>query len=172
MSADRTAADWYIRPLPHRGTRGQLDESLVAACGLACAAAAIHLAAALDHFREHSYHAVFLALAGCAQLAWAFALYRAPSPRLLVGGTLGALALVALWIVSRTSGMPIGPSRAVEPIGVLDSVASVDQLLVAVLLTLRLGSAPSRRVAGLLNTAALFLLLLSCVAVTHAGYVH
>jgi Multicopper oxidase len=48
--------------------------------------------------------------------------------RLVVGVS---LATVALWLVSRTVGLPFGPAPGVEPFGPADSIASLLELLTA-----------------------------------------
>lgn len=53
----------------------------------------------------------------------------------LVAGVLGNTALIALWAWTRTlGGVPVGPHRHVEPVGLVDSVTMMLQLLAVVLL--------------------------------------
>ena len=55
--------------------------------------------------------------------------------RFLVAGVLGNTALIALWAWTRTlGGIPIGPHRHIEPVGLVDSVAMTLQLVAVVLL--------------------------------------
>lgn len=147
-----------------------LAHDLAVACGLAWAAGAIHLVAAIEHSGEHLSHAVFLALVGTAQLAWGFCLHRSPTRRLLVGGALMSVGVAALWAVSRTGGIPIGPGAGrPEPVGVLDSVASADEVFLALLVGLRVSGG---RAAGYVRGFGVFLILLSAVAVTQLGHAH
>ena len=147
-------------------------DGLVAAYGLTWAAAAIHFTAAVEHFGEHPSHAVLFTLLACAQLLWGIALYRSPSRRLLLIGVLMNVGVVAVWVVSRTSGIPIGPSPwRPEPVGLLDAVASADEVAMALLVGLRLRWAPGRA-SRWLEAVAVCLMLLSSVSITQLGHAH
>ncbi|MGH2688066.1 MAG: hypothetical protein ACRDKW_04565, partial [Actinomycetota bacterium] len=80
---------------------------------VAAAAGLIHLAAAPDHLGLSALHGSFFVVAGLFQLALAVLLVRPVTERvrtLLLGATAaGNLGLVALWVVSRTTGVPVGP---------------------------------------------------------------
>jgi hypothetical protein len=98
--------------------------------GLALASAGagiIHLAVCPEHFRETVLFGAFFAVAAVAQLVWADRILRADaSDRLLVWGALGNAAVLVLWVVSRTTGLPIGPDAGVaEGVGPLDTLAGV-----------------------------------------------
>lgn len=143
-----------------------------AAYGLAWAAGAVHLVAALAHAGEPS-HAVFLACLGAVQVGWGIALRRSPSRRLLAAGLVMCLAVLALWVVSRTSGIPVGPRPwTPEPVGALDAIASADEAVLALLAaaSLRGGStAPSIR---WLRPLGVCLIVLSSLSLTHLGHAH
>ena len=97
----------------------------------AASAGVIHLAAAGDH-REHPVAAVSFVVVGCLQFAWAGLIVRRPSRRLLLAGALGSLIVLALWIQSRTAGIPVAfGGEGVETMGVPDTLASFLELLVA-----------------------------------------
>ena len=75
--------------------------------------------------------------------------------RFLVAGVLGNTALIGLWAWTRTlGGVPVGPHRHVEPVGLVDSVTVSLQLVAVVLLVQALtrlraaGSAPVVAAAG------------------------
>jgi hypothetical protein len=92
---------------------------------LSAGAAAIHFAAAGSHFQEWWAFGVFFVGSGVAQLAWALVAVRSPSPAVWRAGMLGNAAIVALWILTRTVGAPVGPDAYTpEPVGVPDAVAS------------------------------------------------
>lgn len=83
-----------------------------------CAAAAgVHAAVGPEHFREKTVLGLFFALAAVAQMAWSVALAVRPERVLLRWGTIDNVALVALWAVTRTIGLP-GLAR--EPVGPWD----------------------------------------------------
>lgn len=153
--------------------RDARSDGLAAAYGLAWAAGAIHLTAALEHSGEHPSHAASLAFIACAQLLWGIALYRSPTRRLLLAGVMMSIAMVALWVASRTSGLPIGatPWRP-EPVGALDSVASADATVLAVLVGLRLSFELPRWASRCLDAVSVFLILLSSLVLTQLAHGH
>lgn len=80
-----------------------------ATAALSLGAGVVHLAVAPDHWLEYRAFGVFFLLAGLVQLAWAWAVWLRPAGPLLRIGVGGNAALLALWAVSRTVGLPIGP---------------------------------------------------------------
>jgi hypothetical protein len=149
--------------MAHSPEKQQLDDALFLACGLSWAAAIIHVKAALDHFDQSVAEAVLFEIAACAQLVWGIAVYRGAGRRVLLAGIAGNLAIVVVWVASRTSGPPIGPTPGQpEEVGLIDTVASCDELLLAALVALHLTHAPRRPA---LTATALGLLLLSSLAV-------
>jgi hypothetical protein len=154
-----------------------LDNGVFLACGLAWSAGLIHLAAAVDHVDEYVPFAVFFFLLAPAQLALGVALYRRPTRRLLRAGALGSMIVVAIWVVSRTSGVPIGPTPWVaEPAGLLDCLASADEAVLALLVLYQLRSDPGpllvRCSRPLLTAAGVGLILLSSLALAGGGHAH
>jgi hypothetical protein len=115
--------------------------------------------------------AVLFALLATAQFAWGIAICRSPARGLFRAGAVMSLLVVALWILSRTTGLPIGPEPwSPEPVSALDAIASADEAVLAVLVTLQLGA---RRVGSMLRTlrhlaaaAGLVLILLSSLVLT------
>src|SRR5262245_17305277 len=114
------------------------------------AAAAIHFAVTGDHFQEGVAFGLFFAALAWAQLLWAVGILLAPSRLLLLAGLAGNLGVVAIWAVSRTAGLPVGPEAGTaESGGVADVAATIVELLIvsgtALLLT-RGASVETRRV--------------------------
>jgi hypothetical protein len=83
----------------------------------ATGAGVIHLAFAPEHLREWLPLGVGFLVAGVLQLAWALAVVTRDSRRLLWLGGVFSLAFVAVYVMSRTTGLPLGP-EAFEPEGV------------------------------------------------------
>ena len=157
--------------------RPQLDNSVFVACGLACGSGLIHVDAAVEHFHEYVLFAAFFVALACLQFAWAAAAYRRPTRAILRAGALGSLLVVALWVVSRTSGLPLGPERwEPESVGGFDSIATADEIVLALLILapagLR-GGAAGRWISkeGALGVG-LFLILLSSLALVSGGHAH
>lgn len=112
---------------------------------LTAAAGAVHLAAAVPHFGQDLVYGGLFVAAGWSQLACAAALLVRPG-----GTTAGATALVnlgalAAWILSRTTGLPLG-HPGVEPVALADGVTVAFELLAVALLVARW--AGWRRLAG------------------------
>ena len=151
-----------------------LAGELLVACGLSWTAGLIHVKAGIDHLHEHVLASVAFALLAAAQLVWGIALYRRPTPGLLAAGAAVSVVVVALWGMSRAGGLPLGPDRwSPEPIGALDSVASADEIVLALLalLHLRPGRAP-RGAVQLAAAAGMGLILLSSLVVALGGHAH
>jgi hypothetical protein len=86
---------------------------LVLAC-LSAAAGIIHLVLAPSHFGESTVEGAGFLVAGWVQLALAVALVRAEVPRRPVAMTVAVVngALIVLWALSRTTGLPFAGSHA------------------------------------------------------------
>jgi hypothetical protein len=90
----------------------------------------MHLWAAPEHLEEWwGYGAFFLVLA-IAQGLYGFGLLRRPSRPFLLLGVSGNVAVVILWLVTRTTGIPLlGPHAGeVEEVGVLDLVCTLAEV--------------------------------------------
>ena len=90
------------------------------------AAGWIHALVAGEHLAASAVlGGAFVALA-LAQTAWAVALLRRPTSRLLLVGILAHALVAVVWLISRTSGLP---GVGVEPVGVLDGLATAYELM-------------------------------------------
>ena len=116
-----TLATTRTRPTGNRAH----DLHLLLATGL-LGAAAIHAAVVPAHLSEWGPAGVFfIALVG-AELAIAAALTRPhPQPRLILAAAAASIGPLALWLYSRTAGIPFGPGAGTpEPLGLADLAAS------------------------------------------------
>ena len=160
---------------------GKLDRALWLAAGLSLTAGLIHLFVSVEHFAEWWGYGLFLVWAGLAQIAYALTIFVLPlmsdtadthgnGPRTTMRvvyliGAGGNAAVIALYIITRTVGIPfVGPSAgAVEPMTPFSVVTTAAELiLVGVLLWLarqnahRNGEASrSRRTIGIKIIAVL-----------------
>jgi hypothetical protein len=100
--------------------------------GLSALAGLIHGKAFIDHVDHYWLFGVFFAVLTYAQVLWAMRLYRRPDDRRLYKAVaVMSLGTVAIWIVSRTVGLPIGPwAGRPETVGMPDAVASLDELVI------------------------------------------
>ena len=131
---------------------------LYAAAVLSLLAAGIHLWAMPEHFEEWWGYGAFFLVSAVAQGTYAAALLRRPSRPLLLLGVGGNFSIVALYLLTRTVGIPLfGPHAGeVEGIGAVDLSATAAELaLVAALGAVLLRGLPRERVVVLLFVLAL-----------------
>lgn len=84
---------------------------LYAAAGLSTAAGVVHLLVTPEHFEEWIGYGLFFLIAGLTQMLFAGYMLRQPANRaLLLAGVASNTLIVALWVVTRTAGIPIGPA--------------------------------------------------------------
>jgi len=133
-------------------------------------AAAVHFAVVGEHFGEWWLYGSFFAVVAWLQAAWALFAVRGVSGALAWTGAIGNGAVMLIWSLSRTVGVPAGPNAGeVEGIALADVVAtSLEVFIVAAcLLSLRTGGA--RRLSPRAFWAALTLVALIVIAVTVAS---
>jgi len=109
------------------------DAARLALALASAGAGAIHLALGPEHLREWAVLGTGFYVSGALQLLWSAALLR--RERWLVTGALGSLLFVGVWLVSRTTGLPLGPERW-EP----EAVGRADVLCVALELAVAAGA--------------------------------
>lgn len=166
-AASREAAD--SRPAAaSRGLTARSSGALqLAALGL-CAAAATHLAVTPAHFRQSWMYGCFFLVAASGQLTAAALLLTRPSRPVLTAALAGSLTIVAVWVVSRVVGVPLGPDNgATEAVGVLDVLASVAELTTVLGCAVALARRPALSPAWRWSAWSLALRLL--LAVTTIG---
>jgi len=118
---------------------------------LAAAAGLIHAKALIDHAPHYWLFGVFFGVLAYAQVGWAWLVYRRPDEqRWLMPAAIGSLAVVALWIVTRSVGLPFGPwAGRPEQLAITDITASLTELVLAGLIVAMLR--PTGRVAARLR---------------------
>jgi len=141
---------------------------------LSAGAAAIHFAVIFEHFTEYALYGVFFLVISWAQLIWAAIVMWRPSRLWLWLGVAGNAVVVAVYVASRTAGLPIGPDVGnPEPVGGLDVVSVVLEVAliagcVALLWRPSLTARPVRRFGTLGTAASLAAVPAFVVAVTAA----
>jgi hypothetical protein len=92
-----------------------------------------HVLAGPAHFHEATAFGLFFVAAAALQAAWALLVIRRADRLLLTIGAVGNAAVLALWAVTRTVGLPVGPEtwhpEAVAPPDVLASLLEVTVVL-------------------------------------------
>jgi hypothetical protein len=97
------------------------------------AAGVIHLASAGEHFDVSWAHGTFFALVGWLQLATAALLVLRPGRRAVLAAAALSAGVIAVWLVSRTVGVPFGPDAGeAEAVALADAVATACQAVVLV----------------------------------------
>ncbi len=130
------------------------SDTLRAAVAVSIAAGVIHGVAMVDHVDHYWLYGVFFVLVTYGQVLWGIWMYRHPEDRrVLVAGAVGNLAVVGVWLWSRSIGVPIGPeSWQAERSGAMDIMATLDELVIAALVLVIV--APASRFAVRLSWLA------------------
>lgn len=106
-----------------------------AAAALAAAAGLIHFWVAPEHFEEAFEFGVFMVAVGLAQFALAVLLLLRPSRAVAVVGVAGSAVVFVVYVLSRTTGLPVGPMAGrPEEVQAIDVVSKVVELLLVLLL--------------------------------------
>jgi hypothetical protein len=123
------------------------SDALVAVALLSVGAGVIHAAVIREHLEEWWLYGTFFAVVAVGQLIWAALALRRPTRSLLIWGALGNSAFVLLWLVTRITGLPVGPEPwTPESVGLVDVAASVFEvvLVISAVLMLRRNTLPER----------------------------
>ena len=93
---------------------------------LSVGAAAIHFAVVFEHFAEYALYGVFFLVISWAQVIWPAVLLWRPSRLWLWLGIAGNAIVIAVYVASRTVGLPFGPDlHNAESVGALDVMSCV-----------------------------------------------
>jgi hypothetical protein len=80
------------------------------------------------------WYGTFFLVAAASQLGLAGCPLTRPTRAVVRAGVVGSVLAVALWLVTRTIGIPVGPDRGTaEPLGLLDGISTLAEICVAVL---------------------------------------
>jgi hypothetical protein len=116
-------------PVPQAGA-AQISVAL-----LSLGAAVVHFAVIAQHFDEWWLTGTFFVATAVFQLGWAFFVLVRPSTLVYVAGALVNALIVITWIVSRTTGVPVGPNAGeAESVGLPDTVATGFEVALVLLL--------------------------------------
>lgn len=142
-------------------------------------AAFIHFGVAGEHFAEWWLYGVFFLVLAAGQVSWAVLCWQSARRALLFAGAVVNVGVLVLWIITRTTGLPFGPTPGIaEAVGVPDVLCAVLELvsvglIIAVLVRSRRPAigAPWRARSAMLVTAAAaaLVLLTSGVAIADPG---
>ncbi|MCU1595032.1 MAG: hypothetical protein JWO12_2424 [Frankiales bacterium] len=143
-------------------------------------AGAIHVALGPEHMSEWAVLGIGFYVSGFLQLAWGARLVMTESRRLMAFGVFQSVLYVGVWLMSRTTGLPLGPQQwQAESSGRADLICIALESVVALgaLYLLRkpaAGHAPAGRLAvrGVLSAVALTVLATTGVAVAAPSHEH
>ena len=147
---------------------------LGALAALSVGAAAIHFAVVFEHFQEYTLYGVFFLVLSWAQLIWPAVLVWRPSRPWLWAGIGGNAIVLAVYVASRTVGLPFGPDlHNTESVGGLDVVSCVLEAgliagCAALLWRPSLADRPAPRRGALASMAALVAVPVAVIAATTA----
>jgi len=129
--------DWLRGP-DGSGSTAPADRYLCwGVAALSLGAGAIHFAVAPEHFAEYWLFGVFFVVTGWVQVALAGAVALVPPQRsrrrLFVVGLTVQTAVVVLWVLTRTWGLPVGPDQwTAEPVAAVDAACTGFEVAAAV----------------------------------------
>jgi hypothetical protein len=141
----------------YRGVLRASRTLVYATAALSLFAGYIHVAYVDSHLQEWWAYGAFFIAAANMQVLFAALLVRWPRPWLPYAGIAGNLAIIAMYVVTRTSGIPLGPHRrVVEDAGATDWLTTAAQVAIIVALLAMLEGRPRRWIAnGLLGLGVL-----------------
>lgn len=130
LTARARPVAWYLAPV---------------AALLSAGAGYVHLVYMQDHWRDWWAYGAFFLATGVFQLLYGPLLLRWANAPVVLLGIAGNLAIVAMYVLSRTDGVPLGPhARVKEAAGAVDATTTAAEILLVALL-LALAGARTRR---------------------------
>jgi hypothetical protein len=123
-------ATWSeLRAWLHRQDDVQVPTPVLVAAALSGGAAVIHAIVIPAHLTQSILYGVFFAALAVVQLGWAVLVVVRPRPWVLAAGAAANLAVITLWGLTRTVGIPLGVAAGQrESVGVLDSTCGLLEL--------------------------------------------
>jgi hypothetical protein len=116
------------------------DAAAVTAAFMLAAAALVHLALTPEHFAAWWVFGALFAAAAGLQLVTAIVLLRRPTRAAIAWTCLLNAGIVAVWALSRATGLPFGPEAGdPEALGWMDAMTTVDELLLIAVLSIEAG---------------------------------
>ena len=102
----------------------------VVLAGASLGAGVIHAAVVPEHLEEAWTFGAFFAALAAFQVGWAVWLLVRPSSTAYVAGAVANGGVIAIWLASRTMGLPVGPEPwTAEHIGIADAAATLAEIV-------------------------------------------
>jgi hypothetical protein len=144
--------------------------------GLSGGAAAIHFTVVPEHLADSRRMGIFFLVVAWAQAAWAlWIVLRAPTRRVLTAGALLNGAVLGVWVMHHTVGIPFGlAGDHRHPVASIDLTCAVLEALVVAAVVAIFAAGPSRKVptasfGGLMGVFGIGALIASGFAVLAPG---
>jgi hypothetical protein len=113
---------------------------------LSIGAAIVHFAVIAQHFDEWWLTGIFFLSIALFQLAWGLLVLIQPSALLYVAGAIANALIIVTWIISRTTGVPVGPEAGeAEAVSFPDALATAFEVVLIVVLVALLAERSARR---------------------------
>lgn len=146
-------------------TRASLSLRRLTAVACLFGAEAIHVLVINEHMTESLPAGLFFLLLALLEGVLAVALITTPSRSIERLAISVSLATISVWLVSRTTGIPLGPIPNVESVGRADLVSTTLELVTAAVLLSRTdGTSLTRNSASLYGRAILIFCVVAAVA--------
>jgi hypothetical protein len=140
------------------GAAARSSALLGGAAALSLLAAWVHLAYTSTHWRDWWAYGVFFLVTGLGQGLLAAALLRWPKPWVALFGIAGNLAIIGMYVQSRTVGVPLGPHAGVaERTGAVDLATTGVEIATLALLIVLVGPRTRRWIMNVLLLAGALL---------------
>jgi hypothetical protein len=142
------------------GTRGERALAAVGAAPVVCAllsigAATVHFAVVAQHFDEWWLTGMFFLTIAVFQFGWGLLVLLRPSALVYLAGAVINALIVLTWIVSRTTGVPVGPEAGeAEDVAFPDTLSTAFEVALVVVLVALLANVSARQPARHLTRAA------------------
>jgi len=151
----------------------RLEQAVVLLAALSWVAALIHAVVVPEHWQEYRPYAVCFTALAAAQAGWSIAVFRGPTPTLLRAGAVLSAGVVAVWVLSRTVGLPLGPEPGrPEAVGVIDVAATLAELAIVAAAAAFWRDWPDVDVAPWALRLGTVILVGAGVALTLGGHAH
>jgi hypothetical protein len=136
----------------HRGW----DQRVLVAVSLSVTAGFAHLWGTSEHLAVWWGYGAFFVGVGLAQTFYGFLLLWSQHPLVHVAAIIGNVAVILTYVLTRTSGIPMGPhATVIEDAGVFDMVTTAMELgLVIVVVSMLPNSHRTRTINGLVVVGA------------------
>jgi hypothetical protein len=135
--------------------RADVGATSVLTALLSIGAATVHFAVIAQHFDEWWLTGMFFLTIALFQLGWGLLVLLSPSALVYLAGAGVNALIVVTWIVSRTSGVPVGPEAGeAEAVGFPDTLSTAFEVALVIVLVALLADGSARRPARHLTRAA------------------